>query len=227
MFARFDKIDKALKAGEEKMENHLTELKKSLDKKIKSCVNETSKVTARVVQLDQKVDEVIDKQRRICNLVINGIPVEDNENTKELFAIIASKLGYDNPPETIVYRARGIDNQKRPIFVKFATEFHKEKFFERYVKVATTLTLEGLKASYDSKSRYYIHHDLTKMQYNINKRAQQLRKEGLIKQVKIIHGNVAAKFEGEKMLSYFATLHELEVKCKPPSDDGEGSSVKA
>lgn len=225
LLKKFDKFDKSqenfagsLKAVEKKLDNQHTELTKMIEKKVKHCLQETSKVSERVNKMDQKMADIIEQEKRRCNLIVNGIPSENNEDIQKLYATISSKLGYEKPPEAVVYRAKGADKNKRPIFIKFPTDYHKQQFFERYLKTAKTLTLEGLIGFGADKSRYFIHHDLTKTQYEINKVAQQMRKEGMLKQVKVIHGNVAVKFTADGHFQCFDSSKELEAKFKPANN---------
>lgn len=137
----------------------------------------------------------VEKAKRIYNLLINGIPYIENEDIQAIFSTISSKIGYHNPPEADVFRTRGTDNNKRSIIMKFPSDYHKQQFFNRYVKVAKNLTLECLTGHAGNKDRFYVHHDLTKPQYEVNKLVQRLRNEGIVRQSRVIQGNEALKFK--------------------------------
>lgn len=214
---RFDKLDK-------KLDLQNIELTKMIDKKVKLCINETAKLNVRVNQLDQRMNNATDYEKRRYSLIVNGIPAEENEDINSIYAMISSKLGYPNPPEAVVYRSKGTDNNKRSIFIKFPTEFHKLQFFERHLKVAKDLKLECLNGFEGKKERFYIHHNLTKAQYEINKIAQQLRKDGKLDRVKVLNGDVAIKFLNETKFNFFASTKELEDRIKPPTVNASTSN---
>lgn len=210
-----------------KLDEQHASLMKEIDKKIKACVTETNKVNERVDHLDMKVDDLMEQSKRNCNLIVNGIPFKENEDISTIFATISSKLGYQSPPESTVFRCKGADNNKRIIIIKFPTDYHKQQFFNRYVKVATTLTLDGLKGFVDNNARYYIQHDLSKQQYEVNKLAQRLRKEQMVKQVKVIQGYVALKFSSDSPFLYFPSASHLAAKVKDIAERESSKDLKS
>ncbi|CRL05890.1 CLUMA_CG018980, isoform A [Clunio marinus] len=159
---------------------------KALEDKISTKLSKVSKnfdiFNMKVKELDTKVDnkiqQLIDNDNRKRNLIVTGIPAQENESLNNLIKALSSKLGYESSPECRVYRYKGRENNnERPIVIQFSTEFHKQDFFTRYKKIAKTLNL-GMFAGFKGKnSRIYLQHDFIKTQYHINKFAIKMLRE--------------------------------------------------
>lgn len=110
-------------------------------------------VERKLNKLEIKVDENASKTDRSRNLLVNGIPYTKYENLNELFKTLSSKLGYEQPPDADVFRFNGTDDNKRPIMMKFPTEFHKKQFFMKYLRVTNTSNRTRRSHSYAVQNR--------------------------------------------------------------------------
>lgn len=228
---RFDKQNKTLNSALNKIDKKIEESTKSLNE-IKSLFDEKiEEVEVKVNQLEREISEKgdtierlmvkvnqlesalkakVDIDLRAHNLIANGIPFNEKENVKQIFAALSTKLGYVNPPEAEVFRFKASDNSKRPVLIKFATEFHKNMFFSRYLKVCKALTREAIGLKEGGSQRIYVQEDLSTTQYIIDKRASALLKEGKIKKKKIRRGIVYIQRSDSAKFTAFLSIEELE-----------------
>lgn len=198
-----------------KMDTHYDDLKKSLAEEIASCNRKTERVKLKVNLLESKVDLHLDTERRLCNLILNGIPFKEGENLSKIFASISSLIGFKVPPEARYFRFKpNANNNNRPILIKFPTEYHKEDFMQNYIKAADQMLLNAISGFSKSKNdRIFLQHDLSPSQYKVNKSAIKLRKSGGVQAIRIIHGNVGVKFGDEDKFSFFNSAGDLETQA--------------
>lgn len=204
------------KSLSEKMDTHYADLMKALTDDIASCNRKTERVRQKVNLLETKVDCHIDAERRLCNLILNGIPFNEGEDLSKIYATVSSLVGFDEPPEARFFRFKpnNNNNNNRPIMVKFPTEFHKDDFMQRYIKAADLMLLNAIPGfPRDNNDRLYLQHDLSPSQYNINKAAIKLRKSGVVKAIRIIRGNIGVKFINDTNFSFFTSAAALETKA--------------
>lgn len=218
--AQFDKQTKSLEAKldrqNKRFESRLETITSKIDKinASISCIDKRiTAVDARVEVLEQNVDEKADIARRVCNLLLNGVPFIEQENLKKMFGTLSSLLGYEKPPDANVFRFRGTDNSKRPIMVKFATEFHKLEFFNKYIKASKNITRGALGFKDEIQQRVYIQDDLTPAQHKIDKRAAVLLKEKKIFKKKIHLGLVYVQLKENEKFFHATSAEELDGKC--------------
>lgn len=218
-------ITQSIEAGMKSLDKKLDELKmetnKIIKEKFESCSRKTERVNLKVNEVEATMDNFIDNARRSCKLTLNGIQFVEGENLKEMFRILSAKLGFESPPDAIIFRFKGTDNNRRPISIKFSSEFYKNEFFQRYLKIAKQLTLEIFPAFKKKKDRIYLQPDLSTEQYQINKSAVKLMKAGKIKMVRILDGNVMIKLTEADKLTRFLSAEALEIEIKNrEKDDG-------
>lgn len=173
------------------------DIEKLLDEKLNVCTTRIAACEEKCEILESMMKEQEDISTRVKNLLVTGIPFKTNENLQEIMRIISSKCGFEHPPESNVFRFAGADPNKRPIVIKFATEFHKMQFIHAYYRVAKNLLLDLFPGFADAHNRIYISHDFSTTQYRFNKHALAMKKEGKVNQVRVMEGN------------------RLEVKVKP------------
>lgn len=193
----------------EKMDNNHADIKKTLADEIASCNRNTARVETKVNLPEVKVDSHIDAERRRLNLILNGIPFKTSEDIVKLFCSFSSLIGFKEAPEAKFYRFNGNDNNKRPIIIKFPTEFQKDDFMHNYINVADKLLLNAIPGFSKKKERIYLQHDLSPSQYKVNKTALKYRKEGIVKKIRIINGNIGVKFGNDVKFSFFSCAADL------------------
>lgn len=100
-----------------------------------------------------------------------------------------------------------------PIIIRFPSEMSKSFFYERYTKIASKLTVDQLLGSQSSAAKpsdaFFITHDLCKAQYEINKLARTLLKEGKIKKTKVAQGFVMVKLTDTEPFKRFSSAAHL------------------
>lgn len=174
---------------ESKLDTHKKEISDLIEEKLGSCIQRVDKLEQTVEKLDERLEDNVDISTRICNLLLTGIPFKEGENVSNIVKTLSHKLGYEEPPETIQYRFKS-DNPRRPIMIRFATEFHKMQFLQLYYKVAKNLTCSVFAGFTGDDNRIYLQHDFTPIQYKLHKSAMSLKKAKKIAEVKVNLGNI-------------------------------------
>lgn len=195
---------------------------KSVSDSIGNIDTENKAISSRVDTLESKVHHFegsISNNARICNLLINVVPPQKNEDLNKIFSVISSKVGYESAPEARLFRLRG--NAARTIIANFPTEFHKNLFMQRYYKVAKTIHLDAISgARKDKETRIYIAYDLPQAQYEINKSALKYLKSGNVAMVRVVGGNIGIKFQpGDMKLSFFDDVKSFEEAVKDTNNN--------
>lgn len=199
----------------EKFDDFKVEIRNS----ISAIGAKTEQLSLKVKRIEYKVEQFADEEARTRNLILNGIPAKEGEDLAKIFKSLVANLGYEAEPEAKYFRGeikffKG-ESDKRPILLKFPTEFHKEDFMQRYFKVASSLVLAKIVGfSKELKSRIYLQHDFSPEQYKINKSAIKLRASGGVKAIRITHGNVGIKFADDGPLIYFNSVGAFEREAK-------------
>lgn len=174
---------------------------KDIKEKFDGHEKRINKMDSKIKELEAKVDNFMDNHKRACNLIVTGVPYVQKEDLKQIFGLLSTKLGYEQPPDVFVSRFKGTDDNNRPISVKFSTVYNKRDFFSRYLKIAKELKLNVLPSFAGKETRIYIQQDLSTEQYQLNKCALSLQKVNDIKAVKIMDGNVMVQLaEGDKFI---------------------------
>lgn len=202
--AKFDELTKRIQKSND-------DYKKEIKQLLNVHSSEIASISTKVTKLETKVDEKADIAARINRLTLNGVPFKDNENLQEIFEALSSHLGYTRPVDAQVFRFKSADMSKQPIIIRFATEFHKDEYIARFSK-ANQITRKILPGFGNDNTKVYIQHDLTKSQYNINKVASQLIKDGIVKKRTLRQGRVNIKFEPNGNFYAFDSVEELDAE---------------
>lgn len=202
-------MENGLKSFDKKLDDLKADLNKSIKDNFDSCIRKTERVNLKVKEVEDKVDNFIDNSHRSCKLTLTGVPFTDGEDLKKIFRIISTKLGYESSPDAILFRFKG-NNNNRPICIKFPSDFYKNDYFQRYLKIAKQLTLEIFPDFKKRKDRFYLQPDLSATQYKMNKAAVKLLKAEKIKLIRIVDSNVMVKINDDDKLTRFASVAALE-----------------
>ena len=202
--AKIDDNEKQRKADKK-------ELIDSMKKQINQCIMKNSQLEKQVNALEQKLEFMMNFNDRRNNLIVNGIPFVNGERPTEVIKTIEGLLGYEHKQAISVHRFNGSDNKKRPILLTFDSEQLKSQFFNRYLKIAKTLTLDKIfdKQAGGNLSRVYVQPDLSKMQYEVNKEAVKMKKDGDLKQVRLQQCGVLVTFTKNNVSMTFASKKDL------------------
>lgn len=106
-----------------------------------------------------------------------------------------------------------------PILINFRNEHDKFGFFSNYLKIAKSLTLGKIRPNRagGNKTRIYVQHDMSKIQYEVYKAAIKLKKDGDIKSVRLQQGGVDVVFSKNDQKATFAskkTLNDEAARIK-------------
>jgi hypothetical protein len=102
---------------------------------------------------------------------------------------------------------------RNTIIIQFYSKIEKDFFFRNYLKVASTLTVGKLIPTVKDSGkndRIFITHDLCLSQFKLCRDANQKRKEGLIKEVRINNGYVVVKVNEKSHFIKVLTTQKLE-----------------
>ncbi|CRK93711.1 CLUMA_CG007239, isoform A [Clunio marinus] len=194
-------INSAIDRAVEKIRNEIISILKPQLEEINQKVDSAIK---RVDIVERRIDDVVENNKRICNLRLNEFPFYNDENLQSVMKNLSSALGYESPPDHKIYRLG--KNKNSTIIIKFATEFHKNEFHERFLRVPKSITVNVLNGKINSNERCYLSQDLTKKQYELNKSAISLLKTGKIHRVAIVNGNVAVKISPSEPYQLFESI---------------------
>lgn len=205
-------IETKLKELNANVNAEVNELKKSVDD-LKSKVGaELQTLNKQITEHKQRLDNNEDDINRLklsADLRLNGIPYAPNENLIELFHKIAIEIGYDSSMNTnvplmkripIKDKITGIMVESSIISLHFASIQHKKRFYSIYLK-KMPLKLSNIGPKTDMK--VVIGESLTRLNAQIFKYAQGMKKEHKIAQVFTTDGLVKIKFvKGPNQRSY-------------------------
>lgn len=201
-----DFIGTKIKESEQILTNAFNNLLSERDRKIES-------LEIRLAEVQQQHEESKLIERKKCNLVVNGIPYDKEENIVSVYQSISSQLGYALPPAANVYRMPGENAAKRPIIIRLESDLQVDQFMSRYYKVAKSLklgTLEGFSGS-GSQTRIYISEDLSTNQYNIFKQAMIFLKSNVILNIRKKSGSVLIKINDQTRHRSYNSVDELKA----------------
>lgn len=224
---KLDEIGKKVDDTNNKVDetnNKVDEMKKILETRVETLELKVDDIESRLEIVERMMDHQHDNSRRVNNLLLNGVPYSTGENIREIFNAVAAKLGFATPPDADVFRMKGNDDNKRPVVLKFSTEFHKNQFLGRYYKVSKSLDLSVVKGYEDKKSRLFLQHDFTTTQYKLFREALKQKKEGVVKSVRVTDGSVSVKFAEDGPAWKFSTdAALLEAINKKISEKKKGA----
>lgn len=197
----------------EKIDKVKEEILKTINKELKNCKAKIEDTARRTDDNERLIDDVIDNAKKITNLRLVGIPHAANESCDDILMKLSALLGYQNKPEAIIFRVKYADKSTGPIIIRFPSEMSKLFFYERYIKIASKLTIGQLLGSHSSTTKpseaFFITHDLCKAQYEVNKLARTLLKDGTIKKFKIAQGFVMIKLSDSEPFKRFNSTSQL------------------
>lgn len=113
-------------------------------------------------------------------LLIEGIPVQENENLKNTFLLISCALGAGCNLDDIATIERSQNEENSSIYVKFTSKKSRDQFYQSYF-VKKTLCLEDI--SIKSSEPILISEYLTPKNSEILKSARLLKNRNLIQNV--------------------------------------------
>lgn len=186
-------------------DEHVKLISEEIDSKLAaSLTNGNSNV------LESRIDQ-LERQLRMNELVISGVPYLDNEKVIDIVSSICGVIkfagGRDVFESCFRLPIRNIRRRSTPsIIVKFWAVEAKTDFFRCYFnanKLCTSMV------GYSSASRIYINENLTKRNFEIFCSARDLKKEGKIVRYSTQRGRVVVKIQGSERSFTIDTLDQL------------------
>jgi hypothetical protein len=190
-----EKADQLEAAMDEKINKLRSDIHDDLSKSIQANTEKIDVNTKKLSDLERKY-EVLENNlefvEKSADLIVRGVPMVANENLETIYTAIARAINYQPEvlPRVRLYRL----GRKQPgskfepmILLKFTNRFDKMDFFRAYLN-NTNLLLSDI--GFMPRSRIYISENLTKMNREIFRSAQKLKRDQQIFSAKTISGRV-------------------------------------
>lgn len=231
-----NEIEKQISSSQTSIETKITDLATTVNtevQELKVSVDDlNTKVSSEIESLKQHVtehnqrldnnDDDINRLKLSADLRMNGIPFVQGENLAELFQKIAATIGYDSSNNSNVPLIKRIPVRDKVsgnmidssiISFHFSSIQHKQFFYSLYLN-KMPLKPESLGLSKNIK--IVIGESLTRINANIFKYAQNLKKDGKIAQTFTADGLVKVKFiKGPKQRAHtIRNTVQLEILVK-------------
>lgn len=211
------KIDAKFKNQQKNLEGMFG---KMFEKAMEPLQEKVTTLESKVNAVEKTMNESGDISSRVCNLQLTLIPVREKENLNDVYRALASKLGYDSPPDARVRRFKGPDDNKRPILITFASEFYKNEFLHRYRSRHSEMKL-SLLPGFTEESRFYMQHDFTTTQYQLYKAAQKLQKGNELLKVAVQQGNrIMIQLTADDKFTFFPDAAALNAEIERRKSEG-------
>lgn len=190
------------------MDERLLEYGKELNTmRMDDCAEIASKVQASVmgqslsancVATESRIDQ-LERQARMNELVISGIPLVEKEDLAVLMTEICKAIKFSSNSECIQSQFRlplgnnvNKSNRRRipSIIVRFWSADAKRDFFKHYINSKTLCTSM---IGFSVRSRIYVNENLTKKNFEIFRIARQGKADGKLYQFNTYNGRVFVK----------------------------------
>lgn len=210
-----------------KIEAKLDNFKQDLDKRIDGledslaafkteCGSKIDRLADSVSGVRHDVDRAnasIGRVEKVNELIISGVPYQQNENLVAMFGFIVTRLGCDESKIPLASLARLAKSpiavgSTPPIICEFALRADRNAFYASYLN-HRDLNLSHI--GFQNTNRIYVNENLTKEDREIRAAALRLKKEGKVQKVYSRNGIVYAKGRGNAPAEPCPTLEHLAV----------------
>lgn len=231
---RFDKLTQEIQIMiNNKFNEYKTELLNVFEKSFNVIKNELHDVTERVKQLEtvsanikSSKDEInllknkikqLENKNVSCELRINEIPYNENENLFLIFEKICNTINISMPAIKTIYRLQNVNNKNKNnskdavIIVKMWSPYDKNYFLKsftnfRKINKGFNFCLKHIGES--SNNKFYINENLTQYNFNILRAANKLKKAHRIHSAFSLRGLIYVKIAADSNL---IRIDEIEV----------------
>lgn len=205
--------DEMVKLFADSFKNQESVIKGMVEKAIAPLKKKVDRLEKEVKAIDNKISEADDVTSRITNIQLNGLPFREGEDLAAYFKLLASKLGYETPPDVKLRRFNGTDDDKRPIMLTFSTEFHKSQFLQRFKTNSSDMVRAIFPDFSRDNTRLYAQHDFTATQYKLHKVTMSLLKEKVLHKVAVHSNNkIMIQFTTDDKFTYFPDAESLKFE---------------
>ncbi|EDS26934.1 conserved hypothetical protein [Culex quinquefasciatus] len=201
-----------------KIEAKLDNFKQDLDKRIDGLEDSLAafKTECGISGVRHDVDRAnasIGRVEKANELIISGVPYQQNENLVAMFGFIVTRLGCDESKIPLASLARLAKSpiavgSTPPIICEFALRADRNAFYASYLN-HRDLNLSHI--GFQNTNRIYVNENLTKEDREIRAAALRLKKEGKVQKVYSRNGIVYAKGRGNAPAEPCPTLDHLAV----------------
>lgn len=188
------KLDAKLDRIEKRLDTSVAEIRQAFKAEITEVKKEVESIARHTESIEKSYDDMIETTSRLCNLRVDGIPHTEREDLNSIVNNLKAAVGV-KPEETRTKQFRlKSGKSKNTIIVQFINQLQKDDFFQNFIKVAKKLTVGNVIKSHNSnKERIYVSHDLCLTQYHLLRRANKLRLEKKLSEVRVNNGFVMVK----------------------------------
>jgi hypothetical protein len=198
------------------MESIRRELKEEVVTRIDQNETNIAAHDQRLDVIEEAIGELRDESEaasRATDMVVKGIPMQQNENVVDIYLKIATAIGYarGNIPTADFFRlGRKRDGTKfdPPLLLRFATVYDKTAFHRNYFR---HLTLNLTDIGFPARQRIYITENLTTKRQELYTTAMKLRRENQLHSVSTSNGRVMIRRDPRSRPIPVSSLSELDT----------------
>lgn len=228
-------VDRKLATFEESLDARLLDFEKDFDKKHSDYRKADGEAIRNEVlnslsdrglssnsTFETRIDQ-LERQARMNELVISGVPVVDNENLNDILMRISQSIKFPGGTDSMQSFFRLPVSNKKPIrtnrlqtpsiIIRFWGTQAKSDFFNLYLnKKNLCVTTLGFSAP----SRIYVNENLTKKNFEIFCLARQMKLNGRIFRFNTFNGRVFIKLLAESKLIGVESKEQLNSLVSQP-----------
>lgn len=199
------------------------EHRKLIEKTINEKIAEKAPAAANGF-IESRIDQ-LERQVRMNELVISGVPYIENEKIIDIVTSISAAIKFPCGQNVIesCFRLPVHNNSRRSspsIIVRFWGAEAKMDFFKSYFNVAKLCTTM---IGYSAASRIYINENLTKRNFEIFCKARDFKKDGKVIRFSTQRGRVVVKLHGSERSYAIETMEQLsslvDSSATAPNDE--------
>lgn len=216
----FDDLAKLMKEVKTDISNQIANFKNEMDSRFKAFRTELQTdidvISTRQDDIDTRLD-ILERASLSANLLLNGVPIIENENLNELFEQLCTQIGFTPKEFTLLSIFRVKNKSKQPtIVMKFISQNARNEFYQRYWK---TKNLSLIDLGFETDSRVYVQESLTKAKHEIFKQAMSLKRDKKLSSVYTYNGLVYVKSQPESTGVLIDSISHLSVYNKRKMND--------
>lgn len=201
---RVHRIEKRMENFEQRMTIDMNETREENCKIIEQKTNDTvsSSIASSSIGISENRLDQLERQMRMNELVISGVPYVDNEKVWEIVSSISNVIKFPGGSDSIE-TCFCLPMQS---IVRFWGAEAKSAFFKHFFaakKLCTSLI------GYSATSRIYVNENLTKRNFEIFCMARELKKNGKIVRFTTQRGRVNIKLHGSENSYTIDSLSQL------------------
>lgn len=222
-----------------------SELNSMFSNHLKKCDTNYNSLSSKVTSMENLIVdklEYMDRKNRQSEIIIRGIPANDNENLYALYNKLASVLKFPYEMAYVLSSIFRLNNksssassagihQQPPILLKFTTPYLKQSFFKQYIQF-NHLKLKDI--GIDSNNRIFISDNLTKKNSLLYKKAMDMKTANIIDKIHVRNGLVQVKYNGSSKFNVIQCENDLlagiqhtpHLPSQPPSVDLNSTIVE-